>query len=168
MAVTATDIKPSSQDKNIGHVAGPQGGGGGGFNPLSLLIPGLSTGGTGGVIAAKLGQAFIPQLIQHLLQRRGGGYGRGYGGWQGQRGGAPHVMAPVGSPWSNAPSPGFQHFLNMMYGRYGQPSAPYQGFLQALQERRDARAGVPDIPPQGAAAPSAQRHLATPTGGRSF
>ena len=48
-----------------------------------------------------------------------------------------------------------------------QPSAAYQGWLQAQQERRDARSGVPGLPPQGAGSPSAQRSSA-PGGGRSF
>jgi hypothetical protein len=55
-------------------------------------------------------------------------------------------------------------------GSRAMPStAAYQGYLQALQERRDARAGVPGVPPQGAASSSAQRRQ--PGGdrpGRSF
>lgn len=104
---------------------------------------------------------------------------RGWGGRirnMGQRGGSvmPHpgtfwrhgniqMQAPFFSP---APSPGFASFLNAMYGRYGQPSPAYQGFLQALQERRDARMGVPQPPPQGAAEPSAQRRVPSMSAGQ--
>lgn len=65
-------------------------------------------------------------------------------------------------------SGGFNNFMGAMTSRFGAPSAAYQGYLQSLQERRDARAGVPQVPPQGPTSPSAQRRVPAMMAGRSY
>lgn len=147
----------------------------GGLNPLAILLPFLGGGGGAATGLSKwlpLAGIAAGAIGGGLGNRGGGNPGRMGGGnvmpWPGQyyRQGNVQWQAPAFSP---APSPGFANFLGALYGRYGQPSAAYQGYLQALQERRDARMGVPNVPPQGAASPSAQRAIPSAlAGGRSY
>lgn len=101
-------------------------------------------------------------LLMHSLF---GGMGQqGYGGMQmapppGQ-GGVPRNVTPQQIQ--------MMQFMKMVQERYSRPTLGYQGYLQGLQERRDARSGVPLPPPQGAASSSAQRRNPSSSGGRSF
>lgn len=95
-----------------------------------------------------------------------------------------YLMQSLFQPLPQAPAPGtqgvprnanpqqimFAQFMKMVMDRYSRPTPQYQGYLSALQERRDARSGVPLPPPQGEAAPSAQRtnSVAGYGGGRSY
>jgi hypothetical protein len=76
-------------------------------------------------------------------------------------------------PWQSGTvgqgvSPGHMAFKAAAAMKLGQPSAAYQAYLQALQERRDARSGTPAVPPQGGASPSAQRRVPAMQAGRSY
>lgn len=162
------------------------GGGGGFFNPLAFL---------GGGSAQEVAQAVAPQILQTFIPRMTGPNPGVTGGapmgmpqmGMGQMQGSYNTPASPGfsfllnalqgrgwnptpfmNPWGFMGSGGMNSFMGSMFARFGQPSAAYQGFLQSLQERRDARAGVPDVPPQGATSPSAQRRVPAVLSGRSY
>lgn len=159
----------------------------GGFNPLSAIsaLSGLFSRGQPQQMAMPQQMMGLPAMGGGLLNARLAAL-RGIMGQQQQQ---PYAQSPgmgfllanlAARGWQPTPQPiqgygnlmgtgGFNSFMGAMSNRFGQPSAAYQGYLQSLQERRDARAGVPAIPPQGAGSASAQRRIpATMAGSRSY
>lgn len=107
-------------------------------------------------------------LIQHFMSKINGNGINPMGGATFQEGDGHNGFAPgigtaspipmgIGGGGANLWPIGVAAGFRSVSPIYGTPSASYQGYLSSLQERRDARAGVPGVPPQGAASPSAQR-----------
>jgi len=101
-------------------------------------------------------QSMLQQLIPLIL-----GSGHGVGGGAGMPGAAQQMYHPAVQRSVN-------DWAQSVLGKFSQPTSSYQAYLQSLQERRDARTGVPNVPPQGAASPSAQRSTVPGGGARSY
>jgi hypothetical protein len=105
-------------------------------------------------------KAIQMQLMRAVMSSAPPGMGAPPAGVAGQAGQA----GAAGNPFEAD----INEWVQTVMAKYMEPSPAYQGFLASLQERRDARSGVPGVPPQGAASPSAQRRTTSGGGGRSY